>query len=99
MELRFKPGDRVRLTPQAVLYYGGAPGWVPEGQGGGKPGTVAFAGERPCKPGAHPRPYYVQWDNGVANSYREEDLGPEAVPEDAAPANIIPFGTWGGGGA
>lgn len=91
MDLRFKPGDRVRLTPQAILYYGGAPGWVPEGQGGGKPGTIAFAGERPHKPGAQPRPYFVEWDNGVSNSYREEDLLADEAPEETA-SNIIPFG-------
>lgn len=91
MELRFKVGDRVRLAPQAVLYYGGAPGWVPEGQGGGTAGTVAFAGERPHRPGAQPRPYYVTWDNGAGNSYREEDLA-EAEPPREEPSNIIPFG-------
>lgn len=101
------PNTRVRLTREAVIFYGGQwPHWVPTAQGGGQPGTLVFAGERPHKPGAAPRPYYVHWDNGAENSYRVEDL--EAVPEaaatpdvapdapsdapDAPPSNIIPFG-------
>lgn len=84
MDLRFKPQDRVVLTPAAVRYYGGVAGpngatWTPTAQGGGKPGTVTFAGERPHRPGADPRPYYVVWDNGAENSYREEDLAPEGA--------------------
>lgn len=94
MELTFKPGDRVRLTPAAVALYGGAwPHWVPEAQGGGSTGTVLFAGERPCKPGAAPRPYFVRWDSGVENSYRVEDLQAaeaEAPPSEAAP-NVVAF--------
>ena len=74
IELQFKPDTRVKLTPQAISYYGGVPGWVPQGQGGGTHGTVLFAGDRPHKPGADPRPYYVRWDNGAENSYREQDL-------------------------
>jgi hypothetical protein len=92
-ELAFAAGDRVRLTRAGVATYGGAwPHWVPEAQGGGAPGTVLFAGERPHKPGAAPRPYYVRWDNGVENSYRVEDLeaAPEVESEDAPP-NVIPF--------
>jgi hypothetical protein len=92
-----KTGDRVRLTPLAVAFYGGAwPHFVPEGQGGGTEGTLLFAGERPHKPGATPRPYYVRWDNGVENTYRVEDLQAaptseeEEVEEDAP--NVIPFG-------
>lgn len=77
--LRFKVGDRVMLSPDGVRYYGGVYGvhgaaWVPMFQGGGMPGTVAFAGDRPHKPGADPRPYFVAWDNGEHNSYREIDL-------------------------
>lgn len=96
--LEFAIGDRVRLTRAGVAMYGGAwPHWVPEAQGGGAPGTILFAGERPHKPGAAPRPYYVRWDNGVENAYRVEDLEraeplaertDEAAPE---PTNIIPF--------
>ena len=55
--LTFKRGDRVMLTPAAVRYYGGAPGWTPQMQGGGKPGTIVVASDRPHKPGASPRPY------------------------------------------
>ncbi len=103
------PNTRVRLTREAVIFYGGQwPHWVPTAQGGGQPGTLIFAGERPHKPGAAPRPYYVAWDNGAENSYRVEDL--EALPDeeaaaappppaatpndepDAPPSNIIPFG-------
>lgn len=77
MEYPLKTGDRVRLTPTAVVFYGGTwPHWVPQSQGGGEDGTMLFAGERPYKPGAAPRPYYVRWDNGVENSYRVEDLEP-----------------------
>ncbi|HJV22892.1 MAG TPA: hypothetical protein VJ570_09345 [Holophagaceae bacterium] len=97
-QLEFSAGDRVRLTRAGVAMYGGAwPHWVPEAQGGGAPGTVLFAGERPHKPGAAPRPYYVRWDNGVENTYREEDLeraDPAAPPEDAEAEphpNVIPF--------
>ncbi|HLO66733.1 MAG TPA: hypothetical protein VK188_06920 [Holophaga sp.] len=89
---QFKAGDRVTLTPAAVRYYGGAPPWVPFNQGGGEPGTVAFAGDRPHKPGAEPRPYFVEWDNGAGNSYREGDLQAAVDPEDAPPSNVIPFG-------
>ncbi len=92
-ELQFQAGDRVRLTRLAVTTYGGAwPHWVPAAQGGGSEGTVLFAGERPHKPGAAPRPYYVRWDNGAENSYRVEDLedAPEAASDDA-PTNVIPF--------
>lgn len=96
MELAFKPGDRVRLVREAVALYGGAwPHFVPEGQGGGSDGTVLVAGDRPHKPGAAPRPYYVRWDNGVQNSYRAEDLEAAcAVADEALPltANIVPFG-------
>lgn len=96
MELELRVGDRVRLTRVAVTTYGGAwPHWVPEGQGGGKDGTVLFAGDRPHKPGAAPRPYYVRWDNGIENSYRVEDLERAegaSVDEDAeAPSNVVPF--------
>ncbi len=97
-ELEFTAGARVRLTRAGVTMYGGAwPHWVPEAQGGGAPGTVLFAGERPHKPGAAPRPYYVRWDNGVENTYREEDLeraDPEAPSKDAeadSHSNVIPF--------
>jgi len=98
------PNHRVRLTREAVVFYGGTwPHWTPTAQGGGQPGTLVFAGERPHKPGAAPRPYYVKWDNGAENSYREEDLelaeeetgGSAAANDDAGdepPSNIIPFG-------
>lgn len=75
MSLSLQPGATVRLTPTAVRYYGGVPPhFVPAGQGGGTKGTVVIAGERPHKPGADPRPYFVQWENGYSNSYREGDL-------------------------
>lgn len=89
MSFLFQPGDRVRLTPQAVAFYGGAwPHWVPQAQGGGSAGTVLFAGERPHKPGAAPRPYYVRWDSGVENSYRVEDL--QGVEEEGSERGAIP---------
>ena len=76
--LRFKIGDKVQLTAEACSYYGGKPPfYYPVRQGGGTPGEVLFAGDRPFKPGATPRPYYVRWENGTENSYREQDL--EAV--------------------
>lgn len=99
MELRFNPGDRVRLTAGAVTFYGGAwPHFIPQGQGGGTTGTVVEAGDRPHKPGAAPRPYLVAWDNGVVNSYRDEDLeGLHEEPEeedgtsDGDAPNLVPF--------
>lgn len=99
MDYAFKPGDQVRLTRAAVVFYGGAwPNFVPQGQGGGTPGTVLFAGDRPHKPGATPRPYYVRWDNGAENSYRVEDLEaagpappPKPDPEEETPGNIVTF--------
>ena len=97
MAYAFKPGDRVRLTPSAVTFYGGAwPHFVPQGQGGGTAGTLLLAEDRPHRPGAAPRPYYVRWDNGVENSYREEDLEAaptpaETEPTGAAPPNVVPF--------
>ncbi len=98
MDYPLKPGDRVRLTREGVICYGGSwPHFVPQGQGGGSLGTVVFAGDRPHKPGAAPRPYFVTWDNGVQNSYRLEDLeAAEAEPAEAPPDanNIIPFGSW-----
>ncbi len=91
MDLLFKAGDRVRLARAAYALYGGAwPNFCPQGQGGGRPGTVLFAGDRPHKPGAAPRPYYVRWDNGVENSYRVEDLEADEERPEAAD-NIIPF--------
>jgi hypothetical protein len=88
MDYAFKPGDRVRLTRTAIAFYGGAPPhWVPQNQGGGTDATVLFAGDRPHKPGAAPRPYFVRFDNGAENSYRVEDLegagGAEAEPPGA----------------
>ena len=74
--LAFRVGDRVRLSTIANSYYGGVGRWTPVGQGGGTDGTVLHAGDRPHKPGADPRPYYVRWDNGAENSYREGDLKP-----------------------
>ena len=78
-KLDFKPGDRVMLNLVGTSFYGGKwPHFTPEGQGGGRGGTVtqaAYRGEN--KPGAAPRPYMVQWDNGAVNSYRIEDLEPE----------------------
>ena len=74
--LAFKAGDRVMLTTMANSYYGGVGGYTPVGQGGGKPGTVRYAGDRPYSHGADPRPYFVDWDNGASNSYREGDLKP-----------------------
>lgn len=99
MPFRFSPGDRVSLTPAGIALYGGVAQWVPEAQGGGSLGTVMLAADRPHKAGASPRPYYVLWDNGAENSYREEDLeaaeGGETVPEqeEAAP-NVIQV-QWG----
>jgi hypothetical protein len=104
MEFLFAPGSRVRLAPAAVAFYGGVwPHFVPQGQGGGTAGTILEAEDRPYKPGAAPRPYVVQWDNGVVNSYREEDLqrdddgsteGSGGFDEDPSegPSNIVPFG-------
>lgn len=93
MDLAFQPGDRVRLTRAAVAFYGGAwPHFVPQGQGGGTAGTVVEAGDRPHKPGAAPRPYLVAWENGVVNSYREEDLEVSVAEPDEPPSNIVPFG-------
>ena len=92
MTYEHQPGDRVRLTRAAVAFYGGAwPHFVPQGQGGGSAGTVLIAEDRPHKPGAAPRPYYVRWDNGVENSYRVEDL--EAIPDraDTPASNVVPF--------
>ena len=96
MDYDLKPGDRVRLTRAGVVCYGGAwPHWVPAAQGGGAPGTVVFAGDRPHKPGAAPRPDYVRWDSGVENAYRVEDLE-RALESDLAQdsdeaRNIVPF--------
>jgi hypothetical protein len=91
-DLQFQAGDRVRLTRLAVTTYGGAwPHWVPAAQGGGTEGTVLFAGDRPHKPGAAPRPYYVRWDNGAENSYRVEDLEAPEGASEALPSNVIPF--------
>ena len=99
MDYEFKTGDRVRLSRAGVICYGGAwPNWVPTEQGGGSIGTVVFAGDRPHKPGAAPRPYYVHWDSGVENAYRVEDLerAPEfeeemepSEPQNAP--NVVPF--------
>ena len=96
MAFEFAPGDRVRLTRTGVVFYGGAwPHFVPQGQGGGTPGTVLLAAERPHKPGAAPRPYYVRWDNGIENSYRIEDLEratePATEPDSEPDTKIIPF--------
>ena len=99
MDYELKPGDRVKLTRAGVICYGGAwPNWVPTEQGGGSTGTVVFAGDRPHKPGAAPRPYYVRWDSGVENAYRVEDLelagetdpGLEPSEPPSAP-NVVPF--------
>ena len=100
MPYEFKPGDQVHLTRAGVALYGGAwPHFVPQGQGGGTVGTVLEAGERSHKPGAAPRPYYVRWENGIENSYREEDLerASEPVPdseddsEEGSDDNVITF--------
>ena len=94
MALIFKPGDGVRLTASAISLYGGVPGWVPEGQGGGTPGIVLEADEaRPHDPRAAARPYLVRWGNGVVNSYRVEDLewGLESVEEPEPASNVISF--------
>ena len=98
MDFDLKPGDRVRLTRTGVTFYGGAwPHFVPEGQGGGTVGTVVTAEDRPHKPGAAPRPYFVRWDNGAENSYRVEDLeaaeeSKEAKgPASTAATNIVTF--------
>lgn len=101
MPYEFAPGDRVRLTPAGIALYGGVARWIPEAQGGGTAGTVLVAAERPCKPGASPRPYYVAWDNGAENSYREEDLeraedeDSASEPDEEAP-NVIQV-RWGSG--
>ena len=95
LDYDLKPGDRVRLTHAGVTFYGGAwPHFVPQGQGGGTAGTLLSAEDRPHKPGAAPRPYYVRWDSGVENSYRVEDL--EAVPTipelpAETPSNVVAF--------
>jgi hypothetical protein len=95
MTYDLQPGARVRLSHAGVACYGGAwPHFVPAAQGGGTPGTVLLAGDRPHKPGAAPRPYFVRWDNGVENSYRVEDLEPiPAAPATDAdtPSNVVPF--------
>lgn len=80
MPLEFSPGDRVHLSPSAIDLYGGVwRKWTPEGQGGGTPGTILEANEnRPHDTRAAARPYIVRWDNGVVNSYREDDLESEA---------------------
>ena len=98
MDYELKPGDRVCLTRTGVTFYGGAwPNFVPQGQGGGTVGTVVTAEDRPHKPGAAPRPYFVRWDNGAENSYRVEDLEAvegtkTAVEATSDPAsNIVPF--------
>ena len=94
MDYLFKPGDRVRLSHAGVSHYGGIwPHFIPEAQGGGTPGTVLVAGDRPHKPGAAPRPYYVLWDNGAENSYRVEDLVAAGDPEAEGepPSNVVPF--------
>lgn len=93
MDLVFEVGDRVRLARAAYALYGGAwPHYCPQGQGGGSAGTILFAGERPHKPGAAPRPYYVRWDNGIENSYRVDDLvADDPADETGADSNIIPF--------
>lgn len=94
MDYQFKPGDRVKLSRAGVIYYGGAwPAWVPQEQGGGSTGTVVFAGDRPHKPGAAPRPYFVRWDSGVENAYRVEDLERAAEPanlEEHGPGQDAP---------
>ena len=94
MDFEFKPGDRVRLTRTGVTFYGGAwPHFIPQAQGGGTIGTVVIAEDRPHKPGAAPRPYFVHWDNGAENSYRVEDLEiAEGIEEAIEPStNIVPF--------
>ena len=92
MNYPLNPGDRVRLTREGVVCYGGAwPHFVPQAQGGGRPGTLLFAGDRPHRPGASPRPYFVRWDNGAENSYRVEDLEPAEEGETGAPSNVVAF--------
>jgi hypothetical protein len=97
VDYELKPGDRVRLTRAGVAFYGGAwPHFVPQGQGGGTPGIVLTAEDRPHKPGAAHRPYYVRWDNGIENSYRVEDLeiattAPEMEAGDEPPSNVVAF--------
>jgi len=78
-------GTRVRLTREAIAYYRGFPigpeedpVYIPKGQGGGSLGTIIQAGGRKHSPGADARPYFVAWENGATNSYREQDL--EAAP-------------------
>ncbi|WP_005035512.1 hypothetical protein [Holophaga foetida] len=102
MPYEFSPGDRVCLTPAGIAMYGGVARWIPEAQGGGTVGTLLVAADRPHKPGASPRPYYVRWDNGAENSYREDDLeraedeatDPVQEPEEAS--NVIQV-RWGSG--
>jgi len=101
MSFQFASGDRVCLTPAGISLYGGVSQWVPPSQGAGLPGTVLVAAERPFRPGAAPRPYFVRWDNGAENSYREEDLQaseegrPDEATEEQAP-NVITV-KWGKG--
>lgn len=90
-DLTFTVGARVRLSQAGSRYYGGVPPhYTPVSQGGGTSGTVLMAGDRPHKPGADPRPYYVRWDNGAENSYREEDL--ELAPASAEFSPLVPGG-------
>ena len=95
--LQFKPLDRVKLTSVAESYYGGVPGrFVPRDQGAGTGGIVLIADEnRLHDPRAAARPYFVLWDNGAKNSYREEDLQPEvlieATIEETEISKVVPF--------
>ncbi len=95
MDYPLKVGDRVCLTREGVAMYGGVwPNWIPGAQGGGTAGTLLLSEDRPHKPGAAPRPYYVKWDNGAENSYRVDDLelADEAASKPPSSPNIIPFG-------
>jgi hypothetical protein len=71
MNLKFKVGDEITLTPASMAKYG-----LEVNQGAGGRGKVVFAGERPSDP---LRPYLVLWESdpdGPPNSYREDELKP-----------------------
>lgn len=81
--LSFGVGARVRLSTYGRMYYGAAGGsFVPQSQGGPSGiGTILVVDRnRPHDPRADARPYYLCWDNGSLNSYREVDLVSAHIP-------------------